>query len=267
MFDQLVVSRAVVRALTLIDDASAVDALVQLVPKLSGEAQADAMEYLALATNQKQLVQPQQWTEWWAANKATFQFPKPFTRPATRKVENIVGGETALYYGLPLYGKRLVFILDNSGSMQGGRLPAAKRELINAVQGLKDEVKFGIVVFSGTVSYWKRELVPADTAHKIDATKFVERIELGTQTATYDALQASFYFDAEAVYLLTDGAPTAGKVVAPMDIINAITRQNYTRRESIYTIGIAPGEPESIMEQFLRTLAERNFGLYRRVDE
>jgi hypothetical protein len=42
---------------------------------------------------------------------------------------------------------------------------------------------------------------------------------------------------------------------------------NRSRRESIYTIGIAPGPPDGPMEWFMKTLAEQNMGQYRRVDE
>ncbi|MBS0207349.1 MAG: VWA domain-containing protein [Planctomycetes bacterium] len=267
LFNDFFVRRAVVQALVRIDRTEAVEALVKLVAKTDGEARADAMEYLGLVSGQKQLTEPDQWVQWWADNKATFKFPVPFMRPAIRKFENIVMRGTSDYYGLPLYAKKMVFVLDNSGSMSGPRIVAAKRELINAVTGLKDDVQFGIVIFNSGISTWHKELVPADTAHKIDASKYIERIIPSSATATYDAINAAFFYDAEAIYVLTDGAPTTGRYVLPDDIVAAVGKQNKTRRVSIYTIGIAPGEPESMMETFLRTLAEQNHGLYRRVDE
>ena len=39
------------------------------------------------------------------------------------------------------------------------------------------------------------------------------------------------------------------------------------RRISIYSIGIAPGLPGSSLELFMKTLAEQNFGQFRRVDQ
>ena len=49
--------------------------------------------------------------------------------------------------------------------------------------------------------------------------------------------------------------------------MRAISSINRSRRESIYTIGIGAGVVGSPMDTFLRTLAETNYGLYRRVDE
>ena len=85
-------------------------------------------------------------------------------------------------------------------------------------------------------------------------------------TASYDALEAAFAYDTEAIYFLSDGAPTSGKILAPLDIIAAITTANKVRRITIYTIGVAPGFPGSPTDAFLKTLAEENFGQYRRVD-
>jgi von Willebrand factor type A domain-containing protein/HEAT repeat protein len=266
VWEQFAVRRAIVGALTQIDDVEAVDALVGLMPGLDGEVRADAVEYMVLLTKQK-LTEPAEWTTWWKANKATFQFPKPFERPATRVVDNLVyGADVSTYYRLPLYGKRLVFVIDASGSMAGERIVAAKRELANAVRELKDHVQFSIIVFNDDVFFWRRQLIDATTASKNDALRFIDQIGAVNQTATYDALQAAFYFDAEAIYLLTDGAPSTGRIVALIDIVNAVTAQNRLRRESIYTVGIEPGEDGPFAE-FLRALAERNFGLYRQVDE
>ncbi len=53
----------------------------------------------------------------------------------------------------------------------------------------------------------------------------------------------------------------------PTEIVNVISEGNRSRRESIYTIGIAPGPADGPMEWFMKTLADQNLGLYRRVDE
>ncbi|HEX4148785.1 MAG TPA: VWA domain-containing protein, partial [Pirellulales bacterium] len=204
---------------------------------------------------------------WWATEKPTFQFPKLLVRPRTRSFERLIYGHASTYYGLPLYAKRLVFVIDSSGSMDGLRIEAAKRELSSAVDALKANVSFGIVVFNTGVDAWRRELVEATTANKKSALRFINLIGCTGQTATYDGLQAAFLVDAEAIYLLTDGEPSTGRYVLPEEIVKAITLQNRARRESIYTIGIGPGDVGSVFEVFLQALAYQNFGLYRRVDE
>jgi hypothetical protein len=88
----------------------------------------------------------------------------------------------------------------------------------------------------------------------------------GGKTAAYDALESAFRLDPEAIYLLSDGAPNVGRISMPAAIVNALTASNRARRISIYCFGIALGPPESPMELSMRTLAEQNFGRYRRLE-
>ena len=143
---------------------------------------------------------------------------------------------------------------------------AAKRELIAAIAALDEQVSFGIVAFNGDVTPWRRELVAADGDNKRAAAVFVDHQSPHSNTASYDALEAALSFDTEAIYFLSDGAPFGGKITAPVDIVAAIGQINKTRRVSIYTIGIGAGIPGGPLDAFLKTLAEQNFGLYRRVD-
>jgi hypothetical protein len=151
--------------------------------------------------------------------------------------------------------------------MEGPRLQAAKQELIKAIEGLAKDVSFSILVFNNVVAAWKKTLMPASPANKRLAAQFVYTLRGAGKTAAYDALEAAFQFDAEAIYFLTDGEPNRGKIVAPDDIVAAIGQGNRSRRISIYAIGIAPGPPDGTFDTFLRTLAEQNFGAYRRVDQ
>jgi Ca-activated chloride channel family protein len=177
-----------------------------------------------------------------------------------------MAGEGGNYYGLPLYAERLLFVLDTSGSMSGERLLAAKRELVRAINGLPEHVHFGVVIYNDRVDRWQKELQPADAKNKRSALAFIDGQGAHSRTASYDALEAGLAFDTEAIYFLSDGAPTAGKIVAPVDILAAIQQVNKARRVSIYTIGIAPGFSGSVTDTFLKTLAEQNFGQYRRID-
>ena len=53
----------------------------------------------------------------------------------------------------------------------------------------------------------------------------------------------------------------------PAEIVTLITRANYARRLSIYTIGIGAGPQGGIFDEFLTQLAKQNWGQYRRVDQ
>ena len=107
---------------------------------------------------------------------------------------------------------RLVFVLDTSGSMTGPRMDAAKRELVAAIEALPDYAEFGVVAFNSKVDQWQGKLVPATLAAKKAAARFVAARKAEATTASYDALEAAFRFDAEAIYFLSDGRPKGGKI-------------------------------------------------------
>ena len=92
--------------------------------------------------------------------------------------------------------------------------------------------------------------MPATAATKQAAKTFVYLLRAGGRTAAYDALEAAFRFDTEAIYFLSDGEPNAGKVPRPNAILKAVHQINRTRRVSIYTIGIAPGNAGGPLDSF-----------------
>ncbi len=264
------IRRAVVQALTKTPSEESLDPLIGMLGIVGGEAKADAVRYLMRATGQSFGLNVDAWQKWRLAERRetasahTATVPSQLTVKVTRADE--LDSEAGQYYGIPLFAERLVFVLDISGSMQGGRMLAAKRELIRAIQGLPDYAHFGIVVFNGSVDRWQQKLMPANATNKKAAVIYVERQSPEGNTASYNALETALTYDTEAIYFLSDGAPTSGKILAPVDIIRAITTVNRVRRISIYTIGIAPGFPGSPTDEFLRTLSEKNSGQYRRVD-
>jgi len=175
-------------------------------------------------------------------------------------------GESGSYYEMPIFAEKMVFVIDISGSMGGDRIVAAKRELLVAIAGLRESCQFAIVTFNDRASAWQRQLVPATDRNKLAAKTFVDGLGVGGSTASYSALDLAFTFDTEAIYFLSDGAPTTGNIIAPVDIVSAVTATNKIRRISIYTIGVGAGFPGSPLDVFLKTLAEQNLGVYRRVD-
>ena len=117
------------------------------------------------------------------------------------------------------------------------------------------------------VMVWRSYLVRATPADKQDAVRFVAALNPGGMTSAYNALETAFNFDVEAIYFLTDGEPTSGKIVSPPAIVAAVSQANRSRRISIYSIGIAPGPPGGQLDLFLKTISGENYGEYRRVDQ
>lgn len=269
------IRRAVVQALTRTPSAESIGPLIGMMDVVGGEAKADAASYLAQVTGQRHGLDTKAWQKWQAA-QTPISTPNGASKPLSVSVAKVTEGtfkrveevasEGGHYYGIPIFAERLVFVLDVSGSMQGGRMQAAKRELVQAITSLQSKARFGIVVFNSSVARWHNDLVPATAANKQEAIQFIERQNPQASTSSFNALEAALAYDIEAIYFLTDGAPTSGKILAPVDIIHTIIESNRLRRISIYTIGIAPGFSGSPTDQFLKNLAEENLGTYRRVD-
>jgi hypothetical protein len=262
--DSFACRRAVVRAMIGFRTSDSVEALLALLPKIDGEVRGDVVRHLEEISHEHFDYDAQAWRAWWKKHSEGFKFPE-HTVATIGNVAIPQGGSS--YYGLPLYGRRVVFVIDISGSMAGPRLAMAKRELTSVVSGLPEDASLGLVAFNTQVWPWRKELAVATRANKQDAARFVHQLSARGRTAPYDALEVAFHYDAEAIYLLSDGDPNLGKIVDPAGIITAISGANRGRRLSIYTIGIAPGAAEGANELFMKTLAEQNFGLHKRVDE
>src|SRR5262245_14704677 len=262
--------RSVEQALVQVRAKPAVRALIGLLPKVKGEVRADIVRFLTEISGQQLGVDAAGWLTWWNEKEKAFEFP-PEKKPtpvahlgpqAPKPQEN---GPS--YYGLPLLGAKIIFIIDTSGSMNGPRIFAAKRELSRAVGELPAGVEFNIIAFNSRAFVWQQKLVEANAENKQSALYFVAALGLANQTASYDALDAALQFDGEAIYFLTDGAPVGGRITSPPDIVRAITQQNRFRRMTINSLGIGVGAPGNAFDSFLSALAQNNFGAYERVDQ
>jgi hypothetical protein len=171
------------------------------------------------------------------------------------------------YYGIEIHAKRLMFIIDHSGSMKEydrgqTRLDRAKVELNRAIELLPEDTEFALVFYDAKVASWKDELVPATAQNKQDASDLIRGLRPGETTNTYGALRRSIDFDdtLEAVFLLTDGRPTTGEIVRPEAIVEDILYRNRYRHLNFNTIGIAVS---GLTESFLKTLADQSGGEFR----
>ena len=256
-----------VRALWAMKDPAAIEILAQWMPSLDGQLRAD-LERMFSKLDVGHFGGDEEALAEWKDEQAE--------KPVFKNVAYSVGEREkpvfakSEYYGIPIEAKRLLFILDHSGSMKkadGGytRLDRARKELVSAIAGLDSETEFAILIFSNKTRFWKSELMRADDDTKHAAIAFVNRIGYGDKTNTYSALLASLTFDSslEAVYLLSDGAPTLGAIVSPPQIIADVIHRNRFRHLRFHTIGVAV---TPTTRAFLETLASQSNAEFREVN-
>jgi hypothetical protein len=168
------------------------------------------------------------------------------------------------FYGMTIYAKRVVFIIDRSGSMNSAvngetRLQRAQQELLREIKSLTESDHFNIVAFDDKMEVFSRRLMKATEANKDDGIRFGYGLEPGGGTACYEPLKMGLEAsnDLELILFLSDGEPTAGALVDPSAIVTAISNHNLTQRTTIHTLGI---DARDRHEYFLKNLAEKNFG-------
>lgn len=212
----------------------------------------------------------------------------------TENKEEKQGGSFS-YYGITTSSKKMIFILDISGSMRAAaaedekvvsgesrvvtkeekvegttKMDVAKKHLIRAIEKLDPKTTFNIIVYSNTFHQWNKEMVQASPASKKEAIMFIEKQEAKGATNIFDPLESAIqiagrgafdkHYDiaCDTIFLLTDGSPNRGRVPNAEDIIKEVEKLNELGRITIHTIGIGPQQNS----KFLRELAGKFNGQY-----
>ncbi len=106
--------------------------------------------------------------------------------------------------------RRVVFVLDRSGSMDGPPLRQGKRALARCLAGLRPGDEFGIVAFDDEVETFPAggELAPGDRDHLEAAREFLDRVDARGGTKILAGLEAGRRMlggRAGDLFLVTDG--------------------------------------------------------------
>ena len=276
---------AAVRACRTKLERAVVPALIDLLQRVEEDASliwAETRITLQVLTSERYL-HSSDWLNWWKTR------PADWTPRKGRNAED--GAKTGVYrpaggdgaalpriFGQEVASKRVVFVIDTSGSMsevdppteveegstgkQGRtRLQRAQRELIAAIGQLRPDVRFNVVSFSTRVSAWvDGKLVKAKKSAKRKATGFVGALKPDGTTSTELALmQALETTDVDTIIFLSDGSPTdsTGKVIDYQPILEVVRAANREKNVTIHTLGF-PGS----LVSFMRALAEQTGGTY-----
>jgi HEAT repeat protein len=218
------------------------------------------------------------WESWWKDNQAGFE-PIDAEELARREAEEerrrlMQTTKATTFFGIRVLSKRVVFILDVSGSMDWElqseyvgergrpRIEVAKRELQRCLEQLQDDSLFNIIVFSSDVERWlDGGIAESNASAKEEAMEFVERLGAGGGTNVFAALEEAFRDqDVDSIFVLSDGEPSVGAETDPWRIREIVQQWNENRGVVIHTIAVGGSF------QILEWLAEDSGGNHVKFD-
>jgi Ca-activated chloride channel family protein len=154
--------------------------------------------------------------------------------------------------------KRVLFILDTSGSMSGKKIEQAQRALAFCLNNLNKNDSFNIIDFDDQVKSFKNGLVLATSQNVEDATKFVNDCTADGGTNIDEALQTGLdqmkgEDELNFVIFLTDGLPTVGNTDIKA-ILKNVKEKNDNSKVFVFGVGY------DVNTHFLDRLSQENKG-------
>lgn len=273
---------ASVRALARMPDKSSIEPLIECM-KARGRLKIEASNTLWSLTGRNLPPLVSQWLAWWKENKESFVPPED---PLLHFNQEINGeNEWEKFYGIPVVGDRIIFLLDRSGSMKNDKkLDGVKKEL-HRIAGKFNEYKFfNIMFFNHGTLLWqqKRPYLRQATAgniERLDSYLFSVSPSGGTKIgkAMHKALiEIGPAANIETVFLLSDGLPNndpywVKSVIFHMNRylktrINTIYIAD-TRKDVIYASDDSLSSRDRILlaNEFMEEIAGYNDGIYREI--
>ena len=167
------------------------------------------------------------------------------------------GGDRPVeFMGVKTKGVNVVYVVDFSGSMQGERFEAAKKELKRSIGSLPTKGSFLVIFFDEACDAMPPgELVKASSENKLNAYRWIAKASTRNGTDPAKALELALSLKPSTIFLMTDGAFDEGPT---MQVIAAGNQGSST---VINTIAFH----ERSGEAALKRIAADNRGDYRYV--
>jgi len=165
------------------------------------------------------------------------------------------------FFGTPARANRVVFLVDNSGSMKQGRMETTLYELARSVEALGEKQEFYVVFYSDRaypMLYPNSVMEPlaATNENKQRLYDWLQTVELCNGGALLKAMEIAESLQPHVVYILSDG-----------DITGTTTMQRLTQTNerpfAIHTLGMGVAKPQDA--QNLAAIAQANRGTFQMV--
>ena len=125
------------------------------------------------------------------------------------------------------------------GNQTRTRIDEAKRQLTRVVEDIPETAIFNLIYFETRVHPFAPGSKRAGKATKAEALRSVAGLRPTGGTNIHDALELAFADkEVDTIYLLSDGAPSAGRITNPDALADEVARWNKSRRIRIHTVAI-----------------------------
>ena len=273
------VKATAVETLRHLGSKEAVEPLIRALAESEGRLRYDIGRALTALTGIDKHDDPGAWKAWWDEHGKAFLEGK--YQPPANAVAS--GGDKSgtTFYGIPVRSRRVIFILDRSGSMsepsdwkvpegvktgsgkkgdgiklEGDRkIDIARWQLKRALALLPDGVHFNVVFYNHEYTILSQKMVKLDRRTRKRAFEFIDKAGPVGGTNCYDPIEKGLSFAAEGVlgnkiakmgvdtiFFLTDGLPNAGQVPRADEIVVKVKELNKTRKVKINTVGVFRSE-------------------------
>lgn len=268
---------AAMKVLATYPDSRSIELLFEyLKSKPEGKMPSLAARTLYEITNKDLGDEAKVWESWWKVNKDKWT---PTTWGYKINDPQSKGKSTATYYGIEIVSDRIAFVLDGSGSMSGpvtvtrkskggsvvgpasqtmSFLERAKQELFRCVRELAQnnaKAKVQVIFFQEKLLTFspkkmanaRASLKPIEAFFKKVTAEQSGDMLLAVQTAMEDS-------EVDTIFILSDGAPSAGLHTIKASFLKWIEEEN--RFRSIQFFGIIIGNSirgKSIMQDLAET--------------
>ena len=209
-------------------------------------------------------------------------YPTPFME-GTNNDKDI--GESYTFNDTMIVPRRVIFVIDKSGSMSGGKWRRAVSATINALKLLRQEIdRFNIILFNSSVHKLFDGIMLVNNESIDKAIKYMESNSAGGGTKIDKPLKEAIniikndvdtnnYFVNQVIFM------TDGKVSNTKEILVNINKMNnlngidkYNKKVSIFTFGVGKDGNDSgwikdVNHSFLKSLAVNNNGFYKRIKQ
>ncbi len=283
------VQLAVARAIEAIDSPVSIRFLLDALEDSKGRMKAELNSVLVSLTGINKHGHADLWREWWGKAEEGFEEARPSRAERRRKTQTARQGREgpSTFYGIQVRSKRLIFVLDRSGSMAGpsrwkqkggmatagaaedsgagGRkIDVCRSELKRVLRSLPEDARFAILYYNRDGIRFPRKGLAVSTPGTVrKACRFLDQVQPLGATNIYDmleeAMSGKWEDQVDTVFLLSDGLPNCGQVEVPDEIAGEIRRVNAEANVRIHTVNVGGGVTN---RRFMQRLAEENDGVF-----